>query len=306
MLLPLCAVMARAQPSAAVVLGPKLVEWRKEIEATGRTKVILARVYRDRKHDLVYLPKDAGQRPILVRYFHNEHFLRQFIKMDAVTINYYGEEGTFSFILLNMDRSEDWDFDEDAVLAHEFGHAWLFANDYVAPVFEGKQDSCISIYAGEAVQHILIRKEIARRGIPDLDYRLRSLEKTLDHLQRDDAPAFEQLSVCEKMAPIVPWLDVRLGLSPELWNHYDRFQKVMEQRFPVLKQFTRDLYRKLRVAKLDTPKNYQRTLEDVLYMMYGFAEQVLGWKRPKPNAPPSVAVTPMVIQPGDLPPEEKP
>ena len=63
--------MAAAQTglSAAVVLSGPLAEWKQEIEETGEGKVILARVYTDRRRNLIFLPKDAEQRPILRRYF---------------------------------------------------------------------------------------------------------------------------------------------------------------------------------------------------------------------------------------------
>ena len=293
----MAAAAGQGQPSAAVVLGPKLVKWRDEIEATGNGKVILARVYTDKKRGLVHLPRDAGQRAILVRYFRNKNFLRQFLSNYATTINYRGKEGKFSFILLNMGRSSEWGVHENAVLAHEFGHVWLYVHNYASPVFEGNRDSCIGVFAGEAVQRVLVREEIERRGIPYREFWISQLDQVLKHLQQGDGPAFDQMPICTKMAQIVLWLDVRLGLSPKVWKNYDPFLKAMAHRYPLLKQFTGELYQRLRSADLHDPKHYQRTMENVLYLMYGFAEQVLGMKPPQQPAPVKVRVKQKIIQP---------
>jgi hypothetical protein len=63
-----------------------------------------------------------------------------------------------------------------AVLAHEFGHVWLYAANYPFPQFE-EPDSCIAIQAGDAVQHIIIRDEVRRRGIAYLPYWIGNLER---------------------------------------------------------------------------------------------------------------------------------
>jgi len=70
---------AVAQPTAKVALTKRLAEWRDEIEALGRGKMVLARVYADPQRTRVYLPPDADERPIIVQYLRNTNFLKDFL-----------------------------------------------------------------------------------------------------------------------------------------------------------------------------------------------------------------------------------
>ena len=42
----------------------------------------------------------------------------------------------------------------------------------------------------------------------------------------------ESQPMCQALSELGLWIDVRLGLSPESWDHYHRFLAVMEKRHP--------------------------------------------------------------------------
>lgn len=258
-------------PSAAVQLSPPLAQWKEEIEAVRGSKVVLARVFTDRARNEILLPEDAGERPILRQYFLNPAFLAEFVHMHAANLNHIGDGGLIHFILLNMARAEEWAGHEDAVLAHELGHVWLFVNDYPAPAFEGRDDSCVAIQAGDAVQHVLIREEIRRRGIDFLPFWRRNLHTQLETLLAHPPDAFTGLPLCRQVSLLTQWVDVRLGLSPETWEDYDRFSEAMARCFPRLAPAVDELAGLIGRADLRDPETYARVQRQVLVRMYQFA-----------------------------------
>jgi hypothetical protein len=260
--------------SAVVSLSAPLAQWKREIEAVRHSKVVLARIFTDQAGNEIILPQDAEERPILRQYFLNPAFIAEFVHMQAATLNYKSGGGMIHFILLNMARAEEWDDQEEAVLAHEFGHVWLFANNYPAPAFEGKADSCVAILAGDAVQHVLIREEMRRRGIDYLTYWTRNLETQLESLDGRSPDAFAQLPLCREMTLLTQWLDVRLGLSAGSWGNYGRFLEAMARSFPRLRPHVEEVERLLRGANLGDIDIYTQVLRQVLVKMYAVAESL--------------------------------
>lgn len=254
-------------PSATVLLSPPLAQWKEEIEAAGPGKVVLARVFTDGARNQILLPEDAGERPLLRQYFLNPAFVAEFVHMHAATVNHLGPGGPVHFILLNMARSAEWDGHEDAVLAHELGHVWLFVNNYPAPAFEGREDSCVAIQAGDAVQHVLIREEIRRRGIDLLPFWTRNLKTQLETLEAHEPGDFAGLPLCRQVSLLTQWVDVRLGLSPESWKDYERFSQAMTRCFPWLAAAAGELAELLARADLRDPELYARVQLQVLARM---------------------------------------
>lgn len=273
----LAALLLRAQepaPSAAVRLSPDLAKWKEEIEAVRQSKVVLARVFTDRARNELILPADAAERPILRQYFLNPAFVAEFVHMHAATLNHIGAGGLIHFIVLNMARAEEWAGYEDAVLAHELGHVWLFVNNYPAPAFEGRENSCIAIQAGDAVQHVLIREEIRRRGIEFLPFWKRNLATQLETLLAHSPADFAGLPLCRQVSLLTQWVDVRLGLSPQTWADYDRFSEAMTRSFPMLAPAVGEVVELLSGADLHDRDAYARVQREVLARMYRLAGEV--------------------------------
>lgn len=264
-------LQAGTEPSAAVRLSDRLAGWKAEIEAVRASKVVLARIYIDRDRNEIILPADAEERPLLRHYFFNPAFIAEFTHMHAANLTHIEEGRLVHFVLLNMARVEEWGAEEEAVIAHEFGHIWLFVNDYPAPAFEGRSDSCVAIQAGDAVQHVLIRDQMRRRGIDFNPYWVRNLRVQLEALENVGPEAFRSLPVCRQMAMLTQWVDVRLGLSAERWEDYDRYEAAMERSFPHLKEPAAEIARMLEGAGLSEPEAYTAALRAVLLKMSALA-----------------------------------
>jgi len=296
---------AVAQPTAKVALTKRLAEWRDEIEALGRGKMVLARVYADPQRTRVYLPPDADERPIIVQYLRNTNFLKDFLATHAVNINHKGSDGWYYIILVNMSRAAEWDGHEEAVLANQFGHAWLYAENYPFPTYEGKSNSCMAMLAVDAVQHVIIQDELKRRSISYAEYWIPLLEKMLGNLRRDDTPASAKLPPCFLIGKLVLWVEVRLTLSPETWADYTAFNAAMAKKYPILAKQQDEIYRLIAGKRLRDVDVYQRVLENVLNSIYGFAKLVLGVEVPAEPPPTELKITPTVIEPARKAPPAK-
>ncbi len=262
---------AATEPSAAVRLSDRLAAWKAEIEAVRASKVVLARIYTDRERNEIVLPADADERPLLRQYFLNPAFLAEFIHMHAANLTHIGEGRLVHFVLLNMARAEEWGAEEEAVIAHEFGHIWLFVNNYPAPAFEGKADSCVAIQAGDAVQHVLIRDEMRRRGIDFIPYWVRNLRAQLEALEAGGPEPFRSIPVCRQMAMLTQWIDARLGLSAESWEDYERYELAMARSFPHLREPAGEIAGMLRGIELSDLQRYTAALRAVLLKMSALA-----------------------------------
>jgi hypothetical protein len=266
---------AWGQPSAAIVLGPQLVEWRDEIEALGNHRVILVRIYTDQARGMMILPRDAEERPVLVAHLSNENFRREFVATHSMTVEHSTENERLHFVLLNMAREAEWGGNEDAVLAHEFGHIWLFAQDYPAAVYEGKSDSCISILTNDAVQHGLIREELRQRGIDYNSYWLPLLQRALTEMEFSDPVPTEEIPTCHLLSKLVLWLDVSMGVTAEIWPQRDRFLAAMEKHYPILRDMVEQIAGTLEGADLSDKSQYEKALTNTLYSLHGFTRLVL-------------------------------
>lgn len=218
--------------SGYVALSKPLLEWKKEIEAKGGGKLIAVRVYTDPLRNEISLPADTEQRAILRRYFLDESFRGLLAGAHSLSVNYGGSEGKYHFVLLNMALAEQWSGQEEAVLADEFGHAWLSAQGYGAPEYRPGAEACVGVQAGNVVQHVLIREELERRGIRYREHWLRTLEPALEKLESGTAVPLAATPPCERLAQLALWVEVRMSLSAELWQNFSRFQQMMSKRYP--------------------------------------------------------------------------
>jgi hypothetical protein len=206
---------------------------------------------------------------VLRRYFLEESFRAQFAASHALTINYTGPEGKLHFVLLNEALSDHWGASPDPVLADEFGHLWLQGLGYEVPPYEPGERSCVATNAADAVQHVLVRREVARRGIPYLDYWVRNLEMALRGMGAG-AGAAPPDPPCRKLAQMALWIDVRLGLSPERWPNYAKFQRAMKRNTPEIEAAVDYLEERLRqlagLAQQGLPEHaaYRAALDEAL------------------------------------------
>lgn len=266
----LVAVWLLLAQSGYVGLSKSLLEWKQEIEQKGGGKLIAVRVYTDPLRNELQLPADTEQRGVLRRYMLEESFRGLLAKAHSLSLSYDGSEGKFHFILLNMALADGWSGQEEAVLADEFGHAWLAALGYAAPDFRAGPGACVGVQAGNVVQHLLIRGELDRRGIPYREYWIRTLEPVLARLESGGVAPLKDIRPCDRVAQLALWLDVRLSGSPELWGNFSRFQQRMSQRYAELAPYAEQIETRLGEMKrsgpsgLPTREAYQSALEQVL------------------------------------------
>jgi len=258
--------------SGAVQLTERLSRWKQEIEAVRAGKVVLARIYTDKERNEILLPDDVDERPLLREYFLNPAFVAEFVHMHAANLTLKRGARWIHFVLLNMARAGEWGDEEEAVIAHEFGHIWLFVNNYPAPAFQGGANSCVAIQAGDAVQHVLIREEMRRRGIDFRPYWINNLRTQLEALEAAGSEAFGSLPLCRRMALLTQWVDVLLGLSAASWPDYDRYQAAMARAFPDLKEEAAAIAGALEGVELADLEAYTGALKTVLERMWSLAQ----------------------------------
>ncbi|MBK9171040.1 MAG: hypothetical protein IPM24_26775 [Bryobacterales bacterium] len=231
-----------ALPAAA---GDAIDAWRRDIAAP----VVIVRV-------------EAGVRadpdePVLGGYLANPAFRRELDAAHALTLNHEDASGKRHFILLNAARSAEWRFAEEELLGHELGHVWLAARGFDAPVFAPGPLACLAVHAGDIPQHVLIRREMRRRGIGGDRYQIRNLDATLAALESGTLP---ELAPCQRLQFLSQWLDMRLSLPESAWPDWRRFDRAAADRYPDLARHATALEGLVRGARLSRRDGYLHAL----------------------------------------------
>ena len=235
----------------AVLLTGPLEMWRLEIEKTGPQTVYLLALAPGSR-----VPDGTAHKSILEQFTDNPNFQEQFARAQALSITYQGPEGRLSFVLLNTKQTPPED--EPYVIAHEFGHLWLKARRYPAPAYFGGPSSCLSILAGDAVQHVLIRGEMDRRKIAWREPWLRSLTAALGAMEAQPDP--QQPDRCQAVAQAVLWMDVSLGLTDAQWPERARFLETLSKQYPMTQPVAAELAAELKKEDLVSKPDHQRAL----------------------------------------------
>jgi hypothetical protein len=194
---------ARGQ-SAHVSFSDSLEMWAREIERTSGGTVLAVRIYTDPLRNELRIPDDAPLSDLIAHYLRDAGFRAQFAAAHALTVNHAGANGKTHLILVNMARADEWSGEEQGLLAHELGHAWLDALGFASPVYVPGPRSCVGVLAGDIVQHVLIRSETERRGVSQRRYWMRQLQAG------GPQPAGEP---CQRLIQLARLVDARLGLE---------------------------------------------------------------------------------------------
>lgn len=256
------------EASSRVALSPQMAKWKAEIEAGGKTTVVLARVFTDAGRNELVLPGDAEFRPFLRTLLESKPFVTQLVQTHAINVNSNTGLRPISVVLLNMARAADWDGQESSVIAHEFGHIWLHVRGYQAPhVARGL--SCEAVHAGDIVQHILIREQMSIRRIDFLPFWIRTLEVALDELnaKTGDQPQ-QRIDPCQRISRLALWVDVVLGVSDKEWSRRPLLLAAFQKNFPELDQPATGIATMLRGKNLQDHQTYERLLRDVLVAVH--------------------------------------
>ncbi len=238
--------------------SPALEEWRKEIESAGAT-VNFVRIVTDPLRNEMRIEGEVRDRPVLVSYLSDERFRGELVNAHALTISQNAGGRSIHFILFNMAREAEWRKHEDGLVAHELGHVWLQVQGFGGvPYVSGKADSCLAIHVNDAVQHVIIRAEMARRGIDGIDYWLSKLLPLISDLESGVAAA--TLSPCQQAALLGHWLDARLGTAAEDWEKMKPVEENFRRLYPVLGSAASELETEVRRRDLTSPEGYRQAL----------------------------------------------
>jgi hypothetical protein len=246
---------AAAEPSGRVELSPSLREWKAEIEANGRL-VFLARAYS--ADGQWSFPPDTEQRRAFLQIVARPDYARQLSSAHAMTANLPVGGRRVSFIVLNMSRAAEWQAFEDPILAHELGHVYLDVRGYRSPGLGPGTPVCETVHTGDLVQHVLIRREMTRRGIDYVAWMTATLAPVTELLQTT-SPAGG--SKCAQLARLSMWLDASLGLTTDDWPRLPEFLDVLNRSFPELAPIEAGLRDRLAAMDVSSRAGYHAALK---------------------------------------------
>lgn len=250
-----------------LALPPALEQWHAEIESVGGAPVYVAEVEFSPDGQQISLPDATPARPLFAQYLRQEDFVRQFILMRGVLIHHHGPDGQAHLVLLNGARRPEWGAHQDALIAHEFGHAWLRAKGYPAPVFQPGPLACLAIHTGDIVQHVLIRREMEARGIDHLALWLASLEAaTAGAAVLPDNEGMAKIRAgdpCLALRQAAEWADVRLGFAGSRPEIVESYEVEMRRLFPDLERAVSSIAEAVRSRKVEDHQQHLDALRQV-------------------------------------------
>ena len=250
-----------------LALPPALEQWRADIESAGGAPVYVAEVEFSPDGEQMTLPDSTPARPLFAQYLRQEDFVRQFVLMRGVLIHHQGPDGQAHLVLLNGARRPEWGAHQDALIAHEFGHAWLRAKGYPAPVFQPGPLACLAIHTGDIVQHVLIRREMEARGIDHLPLWLASLEAAnagASPLPDSEGSAKVRAGdACLALRQTAEWADARLGFAGSRPEIVESYELQMRRLFPDLEPAVSAIAEAVRSRKVEDRQQHLDALEQV-------------------------------------------
>ena len=240
-------------------------DWAADIERLSKSKIIVMRLSPGE------LPVEEPHRSLARKHFSDPVFLRMFTASQALSLNPNGPSGPFQYIFVNARLAPEDKESLQGLLAHELGHLWIRARGYPTPRYATGEAGCLSVATGDALQHILMRGEMDRRGIEWRRGFVNQLEPALEKL-RDPLPdKLANTSRCQMLAQISLWLDVDLGLEEKDWGHRSEFLRLMNERFPNAAEIGRILSRELGAANLADKEVHRKQLQLVFGRLKEFA-----------------------------------
>ena len=219
-----------------------LANWATEISQQSGAKVVVIELEPGK------LPQQEPHRTIARQHFATPSFQQLFLSAQALSLN--PPSGKYQYIFVNRLLAPKDPEALTGLLAHELGHLWIKAQGYAAPKYLAGEAGCLSVTTGDALQHILMRDEMDRRGIIWRPGLVRQFIPALEKMAQDDQDdQHPQVPRCQRLAQVLLWLDVELGISDKDWDQRIRFLNLMEKRFPEVAIKGKQLAAEL--AKLD-------------------------------------------------------
>ena len=217
----------------------KTAQWIRDIEQLGGGRVLIAHVDHDSASNEIRLAQGTENPTLFTEFLQQPAFVRQFMAAQALTVSRQTPEGPQHLIFINTARAAAFKDSEEALIGHELGHAWLRAQGYPAASSVDGPASCLAIHTTDAVQHILIRKELERRGIDAQTSWIHTLDNALDQWKGNPLPA--TLPACERIQAASQWIDVRLGLAQAEWERKAEYEAQLAGHYPDIERVVAEL-----------------------------------------------------------------
>ena len=240
-------------------------DWAVELSQLSRRQVVVISLRPGE------LPAQEPHRSVAKQHFAAESFGKMFASAQALSLNPPAVAGGYQYIFVNQDLAPKDPEALTGLLAHELGHLWIKAQGYPAPRYLAGEAGCLSVAAGDALQHILMRSEMDRRGIRWRAGFVRQLEPALRKLEEDANDQTAAVPRCQKLAQVSLWLDVALGITALDWEQRGRFLELLEKRFPDVAQAGKQLAAELGPLDLADKKVHRMELERVFDVLKQFA-----------------------------------
>lgn len=250
--------------AAAVVLSAALLSWKADIESRG-IHVVVAVAEKDPDGGRFFVPADTPRRELLDAWLANEDFRGQFALMQATMIYQRVPGGDVAFLLLNGAWRSSWEGHEEALVAHELGHVWIKAEKYPTPVFVPGPHACLAIHTGDIVQHVLIRREMEKRGIGYRRQWLEGLERAIPLMETGPPPPEDDR--CARARLAAEWVDVRLGLEPGIWPAQPRYEAAARRYMPEVVSTVRRIEDYMRSRDVADRAQHRQALQAVFEML---------------------------------------
>jgi hypothetical protein len=226
-----------------VALPNALEEWKAEIEARTFQRIEIVRIPGD--------PIPAEDRDVLFSYFEKPDFAASFQQAQALTFRYERGGKSRSLILLNLARMQVTQNSPAALIAHELGHLWLASLGFSPPVYEPGPRGCLAIHTGDMIQHILLRAESDRRGIPWRSSYERDYTAASESLK--GAPTAGPGDDCLRAQRLSLMLDVRTGFETKAFAALEEYLDALGRQDPkaeaIAIELTEELDGKLELEK---------------------------------------------------------
>ena len=242
-----------------------LGDWATELSQLSKRQVVVISLRPGE------LPAQEPHRSVAKQHFAAESFGKMFASAQALSLNPPATAGGYQYIFVNQDLAPKDPEAFTGLLAHELGHLWIKAQGYPAPRYLAGEAGCLSVAAGDALQHILMRSEMDRRGFQWRAGFVSQLEPALHKMEEDAKDQAAAVPRCQKLAQVSLWLDVALGITARDWLQRGRFLELLEQRFPDVAQAGKQLTAELGPLDLADKRIHRMELERVFDLLKQFA-----------------------------------
>ena len=248
-----------------LTLSTPLADWATEIGRLTGSPVVILRLQNG------VPPNVEPHRRLIARYFTDPSFVEMFSAAQAMSINPKDPLVKFQYVLINNQLAPQDSGGVEGLVAHELGHLWIKAQGFSTAQFVPGKTACLSVVTGDIVQHIVMRNELDRRQIQWRPAWIRGIEPALAQLEKDADRSGDKVPVCQKLAQILLWVDIKLGISVNDWPKRTRFLELMAIRFPEVATIAEPLCDSLGNAQLLNKQVHREALVSVFGVLKKFA-----------------------------------